>query len=493
MTPAAFAQDPSHRRLLIVLGLAQLALAAVVVAAQAYFVYAADDQSSPAGLYEVASQIFVALFALGVGIAGRGSFETRAPLLAVGAVFAAIVAHEIIYWRVETALEDWSALGLWVAASLALVFVSRRRRLSRAAALLLAVAAVSKLAAIGADIADEGSFAEAPSLAALSWTYLLSTALSAAALQLGFLHLASRPVGSLAERLGFSREHGVGAHVAGVIADMRYKAWARANPGKNYGDYYGARLSARLARGGRHRTLGAVARPVEAGEDARRWAAEEFAGRGLSHRDWFFARGVEPSMVCVDYGCGSLRVGQHFIRRLAAGNWFGLDVVDRFWKDGLTLIEPETIAEKRPGFATIGPEGLAKAEALRPDLVYSTAVMQHVPPAELSVYVGNLARIAGESGVVCANFKRMAATRRIGPNAWALSAAEVARAVEAAGEGSSFVIEDDGAEPGEDFAKATLVMARDPAALGRWARRPLPGYGFAETPAAPTREGPAAS
>ena len=467
----------SHRRLLIFLGVAQLCLAAVVVLAQAKFLYAADDQSSPAGVYELASQVFVALFALGVGVAGRGSFETRAPLLALGAVFAAIVGHELIYWSVETEIEDWTALALWVAASLALVVVSRSRKLTRVAGLLLAVAAVAKLAAIGVDIADDGSFAEAPTDPALSWTYLLSTALSAAALQLGFLHLASRPDGSLAERLGFSREHGFGARVAGVIADVRYRAWTRANPGKTYGDYYGARLSARLEKGGRHRTLGAVARRDGTDGAARRWEQAEFSKRGTSHRDWFFSRGVEPNMRCVDYGCGSLRVGQHFIRRLDAGNWFGLDVVDRFWRDGLTLIEPGTLAEKRPAFAVIGPEGLAEAAARRPDLVYSTAVMQHVPPGELSLYVRNLAWIGG--AVACANFKRMTITRRIGPNAWAHSTEDVAYAVEAAGGGLAYAFEDDGAEPGEDFFRATLVMARDPAALSRWVRRPLAGYGSA--------------
>ncbi len=451
----------------------QCALAIVVVAAQFWFLFPAEEQDSPAGVYEIANMVFVAGFSIAVGLAGKGSWKTRAPLLAVGAAFAGITIYEFASWDVESWFEDWVALGMWAAASIALVFVSRRRKLPAFAATLLAVAAFSRGAALLSDLADDGSLGFTASELPLSWTYVIGTALSAAAVQLGILHLAGRPGAHAEQRFGLSREHGLGARLAGFIADVRYRAWSRANPGKTYGDYYGARLSARLEKGGSHKTLGAVAHWDRLKTDeARDWALREFAERGSGHRDWFFSRGVTPGMSCVDYGCGSLRIGQHFIRRLDAGNYFGLDVVDKFWRDGLTLIEPETLAEKRPAFAVIRPEGLAEAAARKPDLVYSTAVLQHVPPAELKLYFRNLASIAGE-GVVCANFKRMERTTRIGPNAWAHAAGEIADAARAAAPGFAIAIEDDGAKDGEDFAKATLVMARDAGALSKWVLTPL--------------------
>ncbi|WP_026362796.1 hypothetical protein [Methylopila sp. M107] len=453
--------------------LLQCVLAALVIAAQFWFLFPAEEQDSPTGVYEIANLVFVSGFALAVGVAGKGAWKTRAPLLAVGAVFAGISIYEWASWDVESWREDWVALAMWVAASVALVFVSQRRKLPAFVAVLLTTAALARGVALLSDIMDEGALGLTPAEMPLSWTYVIGTALSAAAVQLGVLHLAGRPGAHAEQRFGLSREHGLGAWIAGLFADLRYGTWARANPGKTYGDYYGARLSARLARGGSHKTLGSVAHWERLKTDqARAWATQEFAARGGGHRDWFFWRGVTPDMTCVDYGCGSLRVGQHFIRRLEPGRYFGLDVVDRFWSDGLTLIEPETLQTKRPAFATIGPEGLAQAAALKPDLVYSTAVLQHVPPLELKLYFRNLASIAGD-GVVCANFKRMLRTTRIGPNAWAHEAGEIADAVRAAAPDFAFAIEDDGEKAGEDFAKATLVMARDPAALGKWVLNPL--------------------
>jgi hypothetical protein len=455
-------------RLLLFGAAAQAVVLAIIVAAQFHYLFPAEEQTSPAGVYELANLVMVAVVALLAGFAGRGSLSHRAPLIAVGAMFAAVAGYEVLYWDVDTWGEDWVALALWTLASAALFALSRSRRLPTLASALLGVAALAKFVALGTDIADDGGLALDAADFAESWTYVVGTALSGAAAQLGVLFVA-RQAG-----LSLSSERGVGAKLAGALADARFAAWRRANPGKTYGDYYGHRLSARLARGGSHKTLGAkVHRPGDAGAAARRYATEQFAQRGARYRDWFFSRGVSSETSCVDYGCGSLRVGQHFIRHLEPGRWMGLDVVEAFYRDGLALIEPETIAEKRPDFAVISPEALRKAAARKPDLVYSTAVLQHVPPGELGVYLGNLAALIEGGGVAIANFKRTRKLVRIGPNAWSQEAERIAAAAAASDPWLAVAIEDDGQDADEDFARATLVMSRDPAALAKWVRRPL--------------------
>ncbi|WP_164919449.1 class I SAM-dependent methyltransferase [Hansschlegelia zhihuaiae] len=470
MASVAVTEQPRVASRLLLFGAgAQLLVLATIVAAQFHFVFPAEEQSSPAGVYELANLVLVAVFGLGAGLLGGGTRAQRAPLIAVGAMFAAVAAYEILYWDVETWGEDWGALALWTLASLALFALSRSRRLPAFASALLGVAALAKFVALGADIADDGGLALDAADLAESWTYVVGTALSGAAAQLGVLFVARQAGG-----LSWSSERGVGARLAGALADARFAAWRRAHPGKTYGDYYGHRLSARLARGGSHKTLGAkVHRPGDAGAAARRYATEQFAQRGARHRDWFFSRGVTPDMSCVDYGCGSLRIGQHFIRRLEPGRWMGLDVVEAFYRDGLALIEPETVAEKRPEFAVISPEGLEAAKARRPDLVYSTAVLQHVPPGELGVYLGNLAALIEGGGVAVANFKHTRKLVRIGPNAWSHEAERIVAAAAEADPWLAVAIEDDGQDADEDFARATLVMSRDRAALAKWVRRPL--------------------
>jgi hypothetical protein len=43
-------------------------------------------------------------------------------------------------------------------------------------------------------------------------------------------------------------------------------------------------------------------------------------------------------MRCVDFGCGSLRLGQHAIRYLDRSNYWGVDLTDSFIRAGIDLL-----------------------------------------------------------------------------------------------------------------------------------------------------------
>jgi SAM-dependent methyltransferase len=100
----------------------------------------------------------------------------------------------------------------------------------------------------------------------------------------------------------------------------------------------------------------------------------------------------------VDYGCGSLRIGAHFIRFLDPGCFWGLDVTDGFYEIGKTEIGEPMLHEKSPRFGVIMDAEIAEAENFGADLVYSNAVCYQVHPEEQKTYFGNLARLARKPG-----------------------------------------------------------------------------------------------
>jgi SAM-dependent methyltransferase len=116
-----------------------------------------------------------------------------------------------------------------------------------------------------------------------------------------------------------------------------------------------------------------------------------------------------PNSRVVDYGCGSLRLGHHFIRFLESDNYIGLDI----WKDlidmGVKLVDPELIIEKRPKFMEITPDSINLAIDSNADLVFACSVAYQVHPWDYAEFVSNLQKIAHKPGA-CIVFDTKLAT-----------------------------------------------------------------------------------
>lgn len=170
--------------------------------------------------------------------------------------------------------------------------------------------------------------------------------------------------------------------------DKRFLDWRAAHPGGSFAEYQTSLELTAIGNGRDHATLG---------PKLRKWPVWWDAGVQAFERLQRLAE-LKPEHRVVDYGCGSLRIGGHFIRYLAPEHYFGLDVTDGFYKMGQELIGQQMMEEKRPRFAVISGESLAKAQIFQPDIVFSSAVSYHVHPSETDVYYGNLQRLTSKPG-----------------------------------------------------------------------------------------------
>ena len=108
----------------------------------------------------------------------------------------------------------------------------------------------------------------------------------------------------------------------------------------------------------------------------------------------FKRAGCQPHHVVVDYGCGSLWIGEAFMDYLEPGNYVGLDVADGFYVEALTRFPDGYIAERRPMLRVIAPDSLREVRDRKPDFILSTGVLMHVPPEDLTSYFAGLTAIA---------------------------------------------------------------------------------------------------
>lgn len=209
--------------------------------------------------------------------------------------------------------------------------------------------------------------------------------------------------------------------------NRRYKRWKSGNPDGTFADFYAADAEEKIRKGRSHATLGlrswakGRAGPVE-------WDQSTFPQRGRENWQQIVALGLQPGMRCVDYGCGSLRLGQHAIRYLDLGNYWGIDVSAAFYCEGLKLLPGELLTQKRPRFAVIADPLLAEIRAWSPDFIFANAVLQHVPPEELALFFRRLAAMmtpASRAYILFVATDRD--TKQIKGMSWAYPAERIAR------------------------------------------------------------------
>lgn len=236
---------------------------------------------------------------------------------------------------------------------------------------------------------------------------------------------------------------GPGRYVAIVVEDVRYALWRLRNPDAEFSSYYTAVMCSALDRGRGHVHLGRRqwVKSVLSSSKGKEWTPDDFAERGREIYQRLAGYMTTPPRTVVDYGCGSLRVGQHFIRRLDSGHFWGLDVTDRFYNDGLALLEAGTVADKKPHVAVIDDEALAAARAARPDLVYSIAVLRFVPPNELETYWYRLLSLMAVRTVTVVEFQMAPSDMRVLGKDWAYSEAHIREVIATVLPGASVRIE----------------------------------------------------
>lgn len=99
---------------------------------------------------------------------------------------------------------------------------------------------------------------------------------------------------------------------------------------------------------------------------------------------------INKTSVVLDYGCGSLRVGQHFIKYLNKSNYIGLDISEHFYNLGKRRIDKVLLEEKKPYLDIISNKSINFFKTKKINVIFSTGVLMHIPPNELTEYFDNI-------------------------------------------------------------------------------------------------------
>jgi hypothetical protein len=184
----------------------------------------------------------------------------------------------------------------------------------------------------------------------------------------------------------------------------RYLAWRITHPFAPYEDYYVYSVMRKIRAGSGHPAIGSASRPVR---------------QHTELLDFLKKYGLQPNDVAVDYGCGSLRLGQAVIDYLEPGKFWGVDITDEFYNLGLAGMDQAWLKQKAPKLGVINAETLAKVRADKPRLIGSWHVCSKVPEARLDTYIGNIVSLMSPGSIALIHFPETAERRQLSGLAWA--------------------------------------------------------------------------
>ena len=120
--------------------------------------------------------------------------------------------------------------------------------------------------------------------------------------------------------------------------------------------------------------------------------------------DYLIGHGLRPNHSMLDYGCGALAAGIHFIEYLSPGHYVGVDISDGVIAEGRRRLAERGLEGKRPELYVIRGASLAPLAERRFDVVWAQSVLTHMPPADVEDLLNRLRRHLSAGGVFYATF-----------------------------------------------------------------------------------------
>lgn len=113
--------------------------------------------------------------------------------------------------------------------------------------------------------------------------------------------------------------------------------------------------------------------------------------------------GLQPNNTLLDYGCGFLRSGNHFIAYLNDGNYFANDASGERIAYGKTvtaeILSQKTFQQKNPRFYVNEDNTFDWLDGKKFDFIWSCSVLAHMPQADIECLFDNIKKVMHEKSI----------------------------------------------------------------------------------------------
>jgi SAM-dependent methyltransferase len=130
---------------------------------------------------------------------------------------------------------------------------------------------------------------------------------------------------------------------------------------------------------------------------------------------YLIVNGLRAEHSLLDIGCGTLRAGRHFIRRLDPGQYTGFELSPASIRAGLALIETEGLAAKRARLVLNAAKNLRFEQFAgeRFDFLLAHSVFTHLLPAHIEECFAHIGAVMHARSVFFFTFRQAAEYRQV--------------------------------------------------------------------------------
>lgn len=114
--------------------------------------------------------------------------------------------------------------------------------------------------------------------------------------------------------------------------------------------------------------------------------------------EFLLSKNLKPNHTMLDIGCGTLRGGQHFIRHLNPGNYYGIDISPKAVAYAKHFVQQEYLSRKDPHLILSENKNLKFQEFSETfDCILAQSVFTHLKPEHIQECFQNIGRIMHET------------------------------------------------------------------------------------------------
>jgi len=108
--------------------------------------------------------------------------------------------------------------------------------------------------------------------------------------------------------------------------------------------------------------------------------------------DYLSSHGLRPDSSLLDYGCGALAAGIHFIEYLLPDRYTGMDISSEVLSEGRRRLESKNLLDKRPELHRIESGSFAILGHRQFDVIWAQSVFTHMPPEDIHELLRDIRR-----------------------------------------------------------------------------------------------------
>lgn len=114
--------------------------------------------------------------------------------------------------------------------------------------------------------------------------------------------------------------------------------------------------------------------------------------------------GLKPEHRFLDFGCGALRGGLHYIGYLGAGNYEGIDISEDILREGRKFLKAANLESKHPALHLVNDLSFNCVNGKTFDYIIAQSVLSHMPLKEIETSFVNIRKVMKPSTIYFATF-----------------------------------------------------------------------------------------